>query len=430
MPATCWPEAGVATWLPAADAVTRCLDKWRFRAAVTAAGIAAPATGLGTADGVPGPWIVKPRFGRGSGDVYAVDEEDELAWALRRVPAPIVQTRLAGREFTVDALVDRDGRLAGAVPRWRIETKAGISTKGTTFADDRLVAGVGALTRTLGLTGPCNVQGFVAPDGSRWFVEVNPRFSGGLALSLAAGAELVAEYLHGMFGQPCGLTDCGTGRGSACSVTSRRSSNMRVTVPLGTRPEIVKLAPVVRHCGAGRTSTGRRDRSAPRRIADGHVLRRPRAASRRAVVSPATSRSVWPASWRRCCGNWPTVPRSVPHPRRHLHGAAGVPGGPTAPHPVAHVEAGLRSFNATSMEEMDRRVAAATASLHFAPTELAARFLQDEGVARRAHPRRREPGCGRASRQGRPRSSPPGAGHVMTAHRSTNVDDRERLASS
>ena len=194
-------EAGVATWLPAADAVTRCLDKWQFHRTVTAAGIAAPATGLGTADGVPGPWIVKPRFGRGSRDVYAVDEEDELAWALRRVPAPIVQTRLAGREFTVDALVDRDGRLAGAVPRWRIETKAGISTKGTTFADDRLVAGVGALTRTLGLTGPCNVQGFVAPDGSRWFVEVNPRFSGGLALSLAAGAELVTEYLRGVLGQ-------------------------------------------------------------------------------------------------------------------------------------------------------------------------------------------------------------------------------------
>ena len=51
--------------------------------------------------------------------------------------------------------------------------------------------------------------------------------------------------------------------------------------------------------------------------------------------------------------------------------------------PVAHLEAGLRSFNETSMEEVNRRVAAASASLHLAPTELAARFLRDEGVADR-----------------------------------------------
>ena len=32
---------------------------------MTAAGLPVPATGLGKAEGVPGPWIVKPRFGRG-----------------------------------------------------------------------------------------------------------------------------------------------------------------------------------------------------------------------------------------------------------------------------------------------------------------------------------------------------------------------------
>ena len=48
--------------------------------------------------------------------------------------------------------------------------------------------------------------------------------------------------------------------------------------------------------------------------------------------------------------------------------------------PVAHLEAGLRSFNPTSMEEVNRLVAAACASLHLAPTDLAARFLTDGGV--------------------------------------------------
>ena len=192
---------GLAHWLPGPEAVTSCIDKWKFAQAVAATGHPAPATGLGSADGVPGPWIVKPRFGRGSRDVYAVDDQDELSWAIRQVPDPIVQTRLSGREFTVDALVDRSGNLAGAVPRWRLETKAGISTKGETFSSSSLVGAVGSLLRSLGVTGPANVQGFVSPDGPS-FMEINPRFSGALPLSLAAGADLVGQYLNGVLGDP------------------------------------------------------------------------------------------------------------------------------------------------------------------------------------------------------------------------------------
>jgi carbamoyl-phosphate synthase large subunit len=195
-------EAGVATWLPTADAVTTCLDKWRFAQCCRGAGIAAPPTALGTAHGVPGPWVIKPRFGRGSRDVHVVDRPEELRWVLRRVAQPLVQARLDGREFTVDALVDRDGALAGAVPRWRLETKAGISTKGQTFANDELVAQVERLLNAVEIDGPANVQGFVGLDGGISFTEVNPRFSGGLPLSLAAGADFVGEYLRGLLGLP------------------------------------------------------------------------------------------------------------------------------------------------------------------------------------------------------------------------------------
>src|SRR5438552_8214036 len=96
--------------------------------------------------------------------------------------------------------------------------------------------------------------------------------------------------------------------------------------------------------------------------------------------------------------------------------------------PVAHLEAGLRSFNETSLEEVNRKVAGALASVHFAPTELAATFLRREGVD---HARirvvgntsidvLRETGIG---------PTPPGqrSGVVLTAHRATNVDDPDRL---
>lgn len=194
--------AGIATWLPPAATVTDCIDKWRFAQRIAQAGVPAPATGLGGVAGVPGPWVVKPRFGRGSRDVYLVDTQEDAAWALARLREPIVQTRLTGREFTVDTLSGRDGELLAAVPRWRVETKAGISTKGVTFTSARLRDVVAHLLHTLAMTGPANVQGFFDHDGAISIMEVNPRFSGGLPLSLAAGAQLVEEYVRGIAGLP------------------------------------------------------------------------------------------------------------------------------------------------------------------------------------------------------------------------------------
>jgi carbamoyl-phosphate synthase large subunit len=188
--------AGLQTWLPHADAVLDCLDKWRFAKVAQAAGVATPSTNLGSAEGVPGPFVVKPRFGRGSRDIYFADDDESLAYALKRVPEPIVQTRLEGREFTADTLVAPDGSVAGVVPRWRLETRGGISTRGETFVDPGLIVDVAELLGALGLRGPANVQGFIGEDGMPRFTEVNPRFSGGLPLSLAAGADLVGEYVH------------------------------------------------------------------------------------------------------------------------------------------------------------------------------------------------------------------------------------------
>ena len=127
-----------------------------------------------------------------------LDTLSEVVDALAADPDLIAQTRLPGREFTADALVDRTGRLLTVVPRWRDETKAGISVKGTTFDSEAVTAVAGAALEAVGLTGPANVQGFVADDGTATVVEINPRFSGGLPLTLAAGADLVATYLAGV----------------------------------------------------------------------------------------------------------------------------------------------------------------------------------------------------------------------------------------
>jgi UDP-N-acetylglucosamine 2-epimerase (non-hydrolysing) len=97
--------------------------------------------------------------------------------------------------------------------------------------------------------------------------------------------------------------------------------------------------------------------------------------------------------------------------------------------PIVHLEAGLRSFNPTSMEEVNRRVAGALASVHLAPTDLAARFLRDEGVADERIAVVGNPIIDVLRLSGRtPTPIDERVGVVLTAHRASNVDNPQRLA--
>ncbi|SDN50611.1 carbamoyl-phosphate synthase large subunit [Klenkia soli] len=193
-------SAGLHTWLPDAATVDICCDKDLFARHMAAARVPHPAAAGSPAElaVVPGPWVVKPRRGRGSRGVQLLDDAAAVRAAMLADPELVAQTRLTGREFTADALVSRDGELLTAVPRWREETKAGISVKGSTFASAEVTALVAATLAAVRLTGPANVQGFVADDGTVTVMEVNPRFSGGLPLTLAAGADVVGTYLQGI----------------------------------------------------------------------------------------------------------------------------------------------------------------------------------------------------------------------------------------
>jgi UDP-N-acetylglucosamine 2-epimerase len=59
---------------------------------------------------------------------------------------------------------------------------------------------------------------------------------------------------------------------------------------------------------------------------------------------------------------------------------AGALAGAKAGFPVAHVEAGLRSFDLTMPEELNRMVVDRLAELHFCPTDLAVTNLRREGI--------------------------------------------------
>ena len=197
---------GVRMWLPPLSAVTACADKAVFHSVLRDHGIPTPRTvlpeGIGELpDGVA--LVVKPRHGQGAKDVHFCSSRRQAAVLCELVSAPIIQDRLAGREFTADCLVDQTGR-ASVILRWRLRVKNGLSMMSATFSDDEVTGQVRATLAAVGVVGVCCAQGFLrdaAPDRVV-MTEVNARVAGGFPLSEVAGADLVGQALRGLFGLP------------------------------------------------------------------------------------------------------------------------------------------------------------------------------------------------------------------------------------
>ena len=134
------------------------------------------------------PLILKYRHGRASIGVQVLNGPGEVDGALARAEEEaILQEKVSGQEITVDVLCDLAGVPIGVVPRTRIEVKSGVSSKGRSFHDDRIIGEAVRMAKALGLRGHANLQAFLGEDGAISWIEVNPRFSGALPLTLASG---------------------------------------------------------------------------------------------------------------------------------------------------------------------------------------------------------------------------------------------------
>lgn len=204
----------------------------------------------------------------------------------------------------------------------------------------------------------------------------------------------------------------------------------RILVPFGTRPEVVKLAPVVQALVAAGHDVAAVDTGQHADAAmSGDV---------QALLGLAPQvRCTLPADPDLRTGQIHSdAARMVRQLRPELVMALGdtstIPAYALAARgagvPFAHLEAGLRSFNQRSVEEVNRRVAAATASLHLAPTQQCRAFLLAEGVEYRRIFVVGNPVIDTlASRGLGPVPVEQRRGVLVTAHRPTNVDDLERL---
>lgn len=139
---------------------------------------------------LPPPFVVKPRFGSASTDVSVVTDMDDLRAALRRRSDLIAQEIAHGSEFTIDILANKHGVCTCAVPRQRIEVRAGEVSKAVTRRIPELIEVAYAACASLpGPVGPLTLQVFFDEETRDLkIIELNPRFAGGYPLSWRAGA--------------------------------------------------------------------------------------------------------------------------------------------------------------------------------------------------------------------------------------------------
>ncbi|NRY60065.1 ATP-grasp domain-containing protein [Clostridium beijerinckii] len=151
------------------------------------------------------PLIIKPRDGMGSNGVYKINNIKELIFFKDYIENGIIQQHIDGKEYTVDVLVDLDGKPIYVVPRKRIEVKAGEVVKSCTEKNQEIINATLKVIENLnklkdknglGLVGPLTIQFFKKNDGDIYLLEVNPRFGGGVPLSFKAGADYGQRILE------------------------------------------------------------------------------------------------------------------------------------------------------------------------------------------------------------------------------------------
>ena len=141
------------------------------------------------------PVLAKPRFGKGSRGIVKIDDESDLRYIISKRDDLVFQEYLPGTEYTVDVLSDLDGKPIIAVPRIRMQTKAGISTKGRVLRDPALEMDCMKIAELVGIRGPCCMQMKESAEGRLKLIEINPRMGGGTIFTSLAGANFPAMLL-------------------------------------------------------------------------------------------------------------------------------------------------------------------------------------------------------------------------------------------
>lgn len=145
-------------------------------------------------DDIKFPAIIKPRFGRGSRQIFKIENKSELDFYIKKIQDPILQEFVDGVEYTIDIFSDLKGESLSIVPRKRIQVESGISMIGKTIYDKKIIDFCEKIVKKLKLIGPSCIQCIKNKQGIK-FIEINPRFGGGSILSIKADSTIISNLI-------------------------------------------------------------------------------------------------------------------------------------------------------------------------------------------------------------------------------------------
>tara|TARA_B100000073_G_scaffold344822_1_gene352453 strand:- start:303 stop:1178 length:876 start_codon:yes stop_codon:yes gene_type:complete len=167
-------EMGVITFMSDEKSINICLDKWKFYKKCKDK-FPLPKTFKGSK------LFKKPIIGSGSRGCEMIEFNSN----------EILSEYLPGQEYTIDVLCDMDSNPLVVVPRKRLQTKAGVSSKGEIIKDEFIEKSCYDICKFLNLKGPICLQMKEDENGNPKFIEINPRWGGSSYFTTLAGINFI-----------------------------------------------------------------------------------------------------------------------------------------------------------------------------------------------------------------------------------------------
>ena len=141
------------------------------------------------------PCIAKPYNGRSSEGLIRNASKEQLI-AIENADAYIVQEQIDGNVFTVDYCRSSAFGTDAAVPRQELlRTKNGAGLTVKICNDPALLRLVSYIGNRLNINGCVNME-FIFSQGKYYLIDINPRFSAGVAFSNKMGYDMITNHLN------------------------------------------------------------------------------------------------------------------------------------------------------------------------------------------------------------------------------------------
>ncbi len=138
--------------------------------------------------------VAKPKIGRSSEGQFIINGREKVDLLIEDRNKYIFQPMLKGNVVTVDIVRDSFGDFFFIPREELVRTKNGAGISVRLFTDERLTKSIDAIVSHLCFLGCVNME-FLYDGESYYLMDINPRFSAGIAFSRLAGYDFVLNHL-------------------------------------------------------------------------------------------------------------------------------------------------------------------------------------------------------------------------------------------